>query len=325
MHEILLRVIWFYKKHPVVAWILTIFIVGLTSGIILLPLSLFGVVVSVYYLVYFIKTLKYYGSEDFISLKSKLVAKISEYNEFDDFMDETRAFIREHQGRLTSSNVKHSTLTVYKNTTLDVYRYIVKYFFTNTKIDEETMQVVEAILQKYNTINKTYEILTDEYGALMKYVQKNMYRGAYIFKGLTMKRLGSRKLPKFEKDYFMRYAFVYDSPTNRKHYSNTITLDEVRLESFAEYLNALIRHRASAKYQRQLMTPSLRELILARDHYACKYCGMSKAKQSHLLLEVDHIQPISQGGITAIQNLQSLCWKCNRSKGSKFDPALTTA
>ena len=38
----------------------------------------------------------------------------------------------------------------------------------------------------------------------------------------------------------------------------------------------------------------------------------------NLLLEVDHIIPIIKGGLTKEDNLQTLCWKCNRSKGAKI-------
>lgn len=326
MHEFLVKCTHIYKQRPILMTVLALFIIGLTSGLILFPLIIFLWAVAIYYAVYFVKTLRYYKTDEFLGLKKKLSEKIIEYNEFDHFMDETRDFIKQRQSQLTSSNVRHSTLTVYKNSQLDMYRYIVKYFFHSTKVDEETMQIIEAILQKYNTIDKTYAILSDEYTTLMDYVQKHMYRGAYIFQSMTMKKLGSRKLPKFTRDYYMWYSFEYSSPTNRKQYKNTIILDEPRLQDFAQYLNGIIKYQKSAKYQRQLMTPQLRENILSRDHHTCKYCGVSRTAQSHLLLEVDHILPISKGGITAIDNLQSLCWKCNRSKGSKIvdKPALAT-
>lgn len=317
MHEFLVKFVTVYKKHPILYTILALFIAGITAFIILIPLFIFIVYVGVYYLVYLFKTLAYYKTPDFLSIKEKLAEKIAEYNEFDHFMDETRDYIRSKQQELTTGNVRNSTLTVYKNSQLDVYRYIVKYFFKNTKIDESSMQIIEAILQKYNTINQTHEILADEYNELMEYIQKHMYRGAYIFKSMTMKKLGSRKLPKFEKNYYMWYAFNYTSPTNRKSYSNSIILDEERLEDFADFLNNLIAYRKSAKFQRQLMTPRLRESILVRDKHTCMTCGISTQKEAHLLLEVDHIMPISKGGITIETNLQTLCWKCNRTKGAK--------
>lgn len=65
------------------------------------------------------------------------------------------------------------------------------------------------------------------------------------------------------------------------------------------------------------MTSSLREKIKGRDSYTCKYCSLSVRDEKNLLLEIDHVIPLSKGGITSEDNLQTLCWKCNRSKGSK--------
>lgn len=317
MHEFLIKFVTIYKKHPIWYSILALFIAGMTAFTIIIPLFMLMIAISIYYLIHFFKTLAYYKTPDFLSIKEKLAEKIVEYNEFDHFMDETRDYIHSKQQELTTGNIRNSTLTVYKNSQLDVYKYIVKYFFKNTKIDESSMQIIESILQKYNTINQTHEILTDEYNELMEYIQKHMYRGAYIFKSMTMKKLGSRKLPKFEKNYYIWYAFNYTSPANRKSYSNSTILDEERLEDFAKFLNDLIAYRKSVKFQRQLMTPHLRESILVRDKYTCRSCGISKQKEAHLLLEIDHIMPIAKGGITIETNLQTLCWKCNRTKGSK--------
>lgn len=69
-------------------------------------------------------------------------------------MSETRAFILNQQLKVTTNNVRDSTLTVFKNSKLDIYKYIIKYFFNDTKIDENTLQVIESILQKYETLEK---------------------------------------------------------------------------------------------------------------------------------------------------------------------------
>ena len=39
---------------------------------------------------------------------------------------------------------------------------------------------------------------------------------------------------------------------------------------------------------------------------------------SIILLEIDHIIPIAKGGQTVEDNLQTLCWKCNRAKSDKI-------
>jgi 5-methylcytosine-specific restriction endonuclease McrA len=65
------------------------------------------------------------------------------------------------------------------------------------------------------------------------------------------------------------------------------------------------------------MTTKLREQIKERDNYTCKSCDISTHTERNLLLEIDHIMPLSKGGITSESNLQTLCWRCNRSKGAK--------
>lgn len=62
---------------------------------------------------------------------------------------------------------------------------------------------------------------------------------------------------------------------------------------------------------------TLRPQILARDNYTCQKCGLSIYDEPNLLLEVDHIVPISKWGQSTPENLQTLCWKCNRSKGNR--------
>ena len=66
------------------------------------------------------------------------------------------------------------------------------------------------------------------------------------------------------------------------------------------------------------MTSNLREYIKSRDFFSCQICGNSTHNEKNLLLEIDHIIPLSKGGLTIEENLQTLCWKCNRSKGSKI-------
>ncbi|MBS5849843.1 MAG: HNH endonuclease [Clostridium sp.] len=66
------------------------------------------------------------------------------------------------------------------------------------------------------------------------------------------------------------------------------------------------------------MTNKLREHIKERDHFTCCSCGNSIYAEPNLLLEIDHIIPVSKGGHTTEENLQTLCWKCNRAKSNKI-------
>jgi len=59
---------------------------------------------------------------------------------------------------------------------------------------------------------------------------------------------------------------------------------------------------------------SVRVSVLHRDGYKCVFCGRSP---NQVQLEVDHIVPFSKGGSNDLSNLQTLCFDCNRGKGSR--------
>jgi hypothetical protein len=64
--------------------------------------------------------------------------------------------------------------------------------------------------------------------------------------------------------------------------------------------------------RRSGLPPKLRWKVLERDGRRCVACGASA--QAGAQLEVDRIVPIAKGGADEIQNLQTLCFDCNRGK-----------
>ena len=60
----------------------------------------------------------------------------------------------------------------------------------------------------------------------------------------------------------------------------------------------------------------LRFKVMKRDNFKCCACGASPAKDPTIELHVDHIIPWSKGGETEIDNLQTLCSKCNLGKSN---------
>ena len=60
----------------------------------------------------------------------------------------------------------------------------------------------------------------------------------------------------------------------------------------------------------------LRFKVLQRDQFRCCSCGASPAKDPGVELHVDHIFPWSKGGETVLENLQTLCSKCNGGKSN---------
>lgn len=67
------------------------------------------------------------------------------------------------------------------------------------------------------------------------------------------------------------------------------------------------------KKQRQPLSDRRRFFVLKRDRYKCRIC-----RKSGVELEVDHIVPVSRGGADTVDNLQTLCKICNRSKSDQL-------
>jgi 5-methylcytosine-specific restriction endonuclease McrA len=95
-------------------------------------------------------------------------------------------------------------------------------------------------------------------------------------------------------------------------------MTEETIVELIKLLEEKLTASAFTKEQRALMTNKLREFIKSRDDFTCCNCGNSTYIEPNLLLEIDHIIPVSKGGYTVEENLQTLCWKCNRAKSNKI-------
>jgi hypothetical protein len=60
---------------------------------------------------------------------------------------------------------------------------------------------------------------------------------------------------------------------------------------------------------RKTLSVRKRFLVFKRDRYRCRIC-----RRSGVELEVDHILAVAQGGTDRLDNLQTLCFDCNRGK-----------
>ena len=116
----------------------------------------------------------------------------------------------------------------------------------------------------------------------------------------------------------VEYKFSYTSNGGFAQRSFSVPMTEDTIVDLINALQNKLTMASFSKEQRALMTSKLRNQIKERDNYTCKLCGNSIYKEPNLLLEIDHILPVSKGGCTVESNLQTLCWKCNREKSSKI-------
>lgn len=62
--------------------------------------------------------------------------------------------------------------------------------------------------------------------------------------------------------------------------------------------------------------------IFKRDKFTCQYCG---SRPPDVVLNIEHILPVSGGGTNDPLNLTTACWDCNIGKGSRLVSSETMA
>jgi len=73
-------------------------------------------------------------------------------------------------------------------------------------------------------------------------------------------------------------------------------------------------HGKEAFMPRQQIKKSVRFEVFKRDSFTCQYCGQ---KAPDVVLEVDHITPVANGGQNEILNLITACKACNAGKSDR--------
>lgn len=65
---------------------------------------------------------------------------------------------------------------------------------------------------------------------------------------------------------------------------------------------------------RKSISNKVRFEVFKRDKFTCQYCGKSAPD---VVLNVDHIKPVAEGGTNDIMNLVTACFECNNGKSDR--------
>lgn len=281
----------------------------------------------------------YYRSNSFSELKNKIEKYTKDCNELNEHIDELK---RTHVGinqldygnasykdtsnynykrpelkkQIFAPNVYNCTRNVCDAARKQPFKYVCKYF--NIKSTEENLSQFENMLNNFEAAENGKKLLVNEKNNIISGISSEIpFLIRKFDKKKLEKKLGFKPID-LSTVYFPKYVFKYTSSGGNAGTQCDIVFNLDNLNRFVIYLSESIKFKKSAAGQRALMTSKLRHAILERDGYTCKNCGVSQQNEPNLLLEVDHIIPISKGGITSADNLQTLCWRCNRSKGNKI-------
>jgi len=196
---------------------------------------------------------------------------------------------------------------------MEPIKYVMKYF--SIKADKETLADVQRVAQDISRLEEAVANVKSREAAIAAKISPPEFilkRYSQEFWEKVGVHLSPITVP------YPQYVFQYTSAGGNSAQTTRVTLDTPTLDALSATLADKIRWAKSAAGQRALMTSQLRTQIKQRDGYACLQCGVSVAAEPHLLLEVDHIVPVSKGGLSTHDNLQTLCWRCNRTKGAKL-------
>lgn len=305
------------------------------------PVIVFVLALYLLYLtVRHILKIRYFKSEEFLKQKEEVDSTIKEYNEVSEYIKNipnNNQFVpANNKGEYShlatfentsknkysrtknvktsgATNVYSTSLQVVRNASEDPIKYLCKYF--NIKPTQENLNKMQEIGENISRMENTLANLERR----QKEIEDSFNPPKFILKHYH-KELSEKigmNLPHIDIEY-AQYIFEYISAGGNSSQKSVINLDGETSEAVSQYLLEKIKYKNSAKGQRALMTNKLRNIIKERDDYTCQSCGVSVQEQSLLLLEVDHIIPISKGGTSVPENLQTLCWKCNRSKSNKI-------
>jgi HNH endonuclease len=287
---------------------------------------------------------RYFASDGFLAHKGKIASVVAEHNEVARYVSEIRSRglfslgvsstgtqahlasfqnTSHHQYRrdrnvanYQAPNVHNCSLQVVRNASADPVKYVMKYF--NIKADEANLSDVENLGEDITRLENAVNNL----GQREASITKSFNPPSFILKHYAdefMKHVGVELSPISVP--YPTYVFEYISAGGNSSQRATVKLNTPTIDALIETLSQKIRFRKSAAGQRALMTSKLRSLITTRDNHTCRYCSVSLAAEPHLLLEVDHVIPLSKGGLSTLDNLQTLCWRCNRTKSNKVASA----
>lgn len=249
---------------------------------------------------------------------------------------------------ISLNNYKHEQFAIKNSVTLNNVRavnknyifFAIKNFDMKNNYDNENFYhdiscqdyLIYELVFKKNEIKENIKNVLENQKQYKKYVYDiNNITKFGVFKvstdGLNMKKLVKYEREQFQKEVlrpktafsiYVRLLRVDRNDHYKSSKTRSFTIEEIqklitRVEQKqgSYYLDNEI-WESICRVERGKVSNKIRFAIYKRDGYRCKMCGKSGDNND---LEIDHIIPISKGGKSTFDNLQTLCHDCNVKKG----------
>lgn len=183
---------------------------------------------------------------------------------------------------------------------------------TAAEYDEYGRYHSRTISKRFGTWNNALEIANLQ-------ITNRFYSDKELFDNLAKIWISLGKQPS------RRDLALVGSTISYKAYERRFGRWSTALKSFVEYFNTtqdnisnnnmdLPQNELKRRTTSRDVNLRLRFLTMSRDNFKCCICGASPAKDPAVELHIDHIIPWAKGGQTELDNLQTLCSKCNQGK-----------
>lgn len=233
-----------------------------------------------------------------LSSKIQKVIKLNESYDFKEIKQNKRSITEREYSRKSLDRVTGTSIIKYhiENNTDDI-RTDIENAIYNINLLERYAKDVEKILLCESINNSEYS--SNKYKRIEERVLKKIIYKKEDFL-ITLKievyyrsNSGNVNDSRKRKYVFKDLAIIYNDWKNGNKFEET------------------------KKQERKIMNDDIRYNVLKRDNYSCQICGATAKDGAKL--HVDHIIPVSKGGKTVMNNLQTLCERCNIGKSDKTE------
>ena len=250
---------------------------------------------------------KYYKSKKWKSVLESNLQMIDNINNLNTLMAEKHDECAFHQ-------TKEFSRSVIEKAKQNELKYLCKYF--NVSTNEKTVDAMKYLSNTYTCIENNFVYVNTHIENIVNEVKHKIPFLVRIITFDIVDKIGIKNRIKYVE--YPTYCFFYRSRAGKVYKEHIVVLTPGKLNAFVKEMNGEIAYRKTVNYQRSLMTDALREKIKKRDNYTCQICGASTYDFPDLILHIDHIKPVSKGGLTEESNLQTLCAQCNLHKSNKY-------
>lgn len=196
-----------------------------------------------------------------------------------------------------------------------IARVLHKEGLSRTDIDEHGRVKSGTIIKRFGSLRKALQVAGLKPVRFMKASDEELLAMLIDLWTRTVEKEGRRP---FRGDLKV-YGFPVSSDTYVRKYGSwraalLRAADSVADKGSIEVTDGLSTNQVPEAHavetgKRKGLSIRKRFLVFKRDRYRCRICGATGVE-----LEVDHIAPVAEGGSDALDNLQTLCFKCNRGK-----------